>query len=147
MNYDDIMESIEEHLEEAFSSKSKMTLVKGKTGIRYAVVTTDVTKGLGEEFWFNLDPFDGDADCPRLRFATRILDTGKFYTYKDDKFGAMERPRVKAEEWWRRLASKDITYINKQFRDWLASSAGRSFVEKNKLDGCLCVKNCLDSKH
>lgn len=144
IDFDEITETAEERLSEAFSSsKSKMTVVKGKSG-RYAVVSTDVTKGLGEEFWFNLDPVGGDASVPRLRLALRVLDTGKVYRYKDEKFGAAEHPKAKAEEWWRRMTAKDVTFVNKQFRDWLSSSDGKAFVEKNGLEGCLCVKNFFE---
>lgn len=145
VDFNEIAETAEERLEEAFSSKAVMKIVKGRTGLRYATVAFDATQGLREEYWYNLDPIDGDADCPRLRFGLKITDQGTFYVYKDEKFGAMERPRIKSTDWWRRLASKDVTWLNKQFRDWLASPAGRSFVEKNKLDGCLCVKNWLES--
>jgi hypothetical protein len=146
VNFEEITETVQERLSESFASKAKVSLVKGKTGIRYAVALMDVTKGDTEEFWFNLDPLDSDAYIPRLRFAVRILDTGRFYRYKDEKFGATERPRIKAEEWWRRMASKDVEWMNKQFRDWLASSAGGAFIERHKLEGCLCIKNWLETK-
>lgn len=146
INLDEIMETVQERISEAFSSKAKMKAVTGRTGIRYAVVSTDVTKGLGEEYWYNLDPIDGDTSVPRLRFGVKILDTGRFYSYKDEKFGALERPRENAEEWWRRPASKEVSWMNKQFRDWLRSPAGKDFVAKNKLEDCLCVKNFLEGK-
>ncbi len=145
VDFDEVTESIEEQLAEAFSSKSKMSVVKGRTGIRYVVVYTDVTDGLSEELWYNLDPIDGDAFAPRLRFFVRVLPAGKFYAYKDEKFGAMERPKMKSDDWWRRTTSRDIEWMNKQLRDWLSSSAGKAFVEKNGLEGCLCIKNFLEA--
>ena len=145
VDFEEVTETVQERLAEAFSPKAKMNVVKGKSGLRYATVNFEVSKGLAEEYWYNLDPFDGDASVPRLRFGLKITDDGTFYVYKDEKFGAMERPKVKSTDWWRRLSSKDLTWLNKQFRDWLASSAGRNFVAKHKIDGCLCVKNWLES--
>ena len=145
INVDEIMETVQERLSEAFSSKAKMKLVKGKTGLRYAVVGIDAVEGLGEEYWYNLDPVGGDASVPRLRFALKLTDEGRFCTYKDEKFGALEHPKEKYSEWWRRLASKDVTWLNKQFRDWMALPAGKSFIDKNRLEDCLCVKNWLET--
>ena len=143
--YDDIMETAEECLSEAFSSNAKVALAKGRSGKKYAVVSLHTTEGLDRELWYNLEQIDGDVDCPRLRMSLNVLDAGKFYTFKDEKFGSLEHPKAKSEDWWRRLSSKDLNWLNKQFRDWLASSAGKAFVDKNKLDGCLCVKNWLET--
>ena len=137
-------ESEDKAISEAGSINAKVAVVKGRSGNRYAVFTKQLTPSQGGEYWYNLDQLGDNTDYPRLRLALHILKTGKVYTYKNENFAALERPKYKKQEAWRCMSDKDVEWVNRRFREWLLTPSGQSFIEKNKIADCPTIKNWLD---
>lgn len=143
------MKTFQEYINEAsYPSKGHVAVVKGVSGNRYAVFTKEATKSLSTEYWYNLDQLGGNTDYPRLRFALNDYKTGKkvgkYYIYKDDKYGLLERPKYKRDDKWECIQSSGVEWVERAFREWLTTPAGQNFIERNKIADCPTIKNWLE---
>ena len=131
-------------ISEAGAINAKVVVVKGKSGNRYAVFTKQLTPSLGGEYWFNLDQLGDNTEYPRLRLALQVAKTETVYTFKNDNFGALERPRYKKAKIWELMTARDLQWVNRRFREWLTTPTGQSFIERNKIANCPAIKNWLE---